>query len=201
MAKVQTLEASTEILELCLTLIEVTERTQGIPPGLLRAVAETESGRKVSGRFCPWPWTVNTCGKAYVFRTKSAAVQFVKSLKRKGVCNIDVGCMQVNLGHHPKAFSSLEEAFNPRQNIAYAGKFLKRKYKAHGEWDKAVAHYHSSKPAFYRPYCQKVFKRWYASLKRTEPCVSGLSTEVFVEEQEALLTRYRFYPAARRIHF
>ncbi len=32
--------------------------------------------------------------------------------------------MQVNLGYHPEAFASLEAAFDPRRNVAYATRFL-----------------------------------------------------------------------------
>jgi hypothetical protein len=35
--------------------------------------------------------------------------------------------MQINLKHHPGAFASLEEAFDPQKNIAYAAQFLKEK--------------------------------------------------------------------------
>ena len=50
----------------------------------------------------------------------------VRKLQRRGVRNIDVGCMQVNLRYHPKAFKSLGQAFDPRANAAYAAGFLRK---------------------------------------------------------------------------
>ena len=34
----------------------------------------------------------------------------------RGVRQVDVGCMQINLQSHPHAFASLEDAFDPGSN-------------------------------------------------------------------------------------
>src|SRR5690606_36281718 len=68
--------------------------------------------------------------------------------------------MQVNLLHHPNAFPSLNAAFNPAQNVAYAAQFLKDLFTAHGSWEMAVAHYHSATPKYHIPYKQKVLALW-----------------------------------------
>lgn len=84
----------------------------------------------------------------------------VRALKAKGVKNIDVGLMQVNLLHHPQAFSSLEQAFDPQKNIEYAAKFLTSLKKKHASWSKAIAHYHSALPQHHIPYRDKVNRMW-----------------------------------------
>ena len=52
--------------------------------------------------------------------------------------------MQINLKYHPDAFTSLDQAFSPRRNIAYAAQLLQSHYKRLRSWDKAAGQYHSS---------------------------------------------------------
>jgi soluble lytic murein transglycosylase-like protein len=66
-------------------------------------------------------------------------------LQGQGVRSIDIGCMQVNLLHHPQAFASLEAGFDPATNVAYAVRFL-RLPRAYRDWNQAVAMYHSATP-------------------------------------------------------
>jgi hypothetical protein len=37
-------------------------------------------------------------------------------MQGEGVRSIDIGCMQINLVHHPDAFGSLEAGFDPITN-------------------------------------------------------------------------------------
>lgn len=146
----------------CLSAIKSWERRLHIPKELLLAVANTESGRRdlQSGKMTPWPWTINVEGKGYFFRTKQEAVATVKSLLSKGVKSIDVGCGQINLKYHPQAFSSVDDAFDPEKNIAYAAVFMKDLADQFHSWDKAVARYHSANHEHYLPYQKKVISRW-----------------------------------------
>lgn len=146
--------------DMCEPLIRRYETAHGIPHKLLTAISLVESGRKVGGSVVAWPWTINANGKAYVFATKKEAITMVRKLRLIGMTSIDVGCMQVNLKQHPKAFPTLDAAFDPATNIAYAAKFLKTKKINTGTWGKAIAHYHSSKPKFYLLYRAKVLKKW-----------------------------------------
>ncbi len=160
-------------IQRCLTLLERVESLYGIPPQLLKAIALTESGRMQGDRFVPWPWTINVNGKGYFYPTKAEAIQAVKNFQKKGIRSIDVGCMQINLMHHPEAFSSLEEAFDPAANIRYGGEFLvKLRANNKGIWKQAVGFYHSSRPQFYEPYRQKVIKTWYKNRKKKYPFIS-----------------------------
>jgi hypothetical protein len=56
----------------------------------------------------PWPWAIDADGVGQFFATKAQAVAAVAALQAQGVHSIDVGCMQVNLMHHPDAFTSLD---------------------------------------------------------------------------------------------
>ena len=152
-----------DIGRLCLFLIQQEERRQGIPDLLLQAVAQIESGHTLGHLRFPWPWSVNVRGKTYVFRVKHQAVFIVRKLAKRGIHNVDVGCMQINLYHHKNAFRSLEDAFDPRHNIRYGGQLLRGLYQSKGGWDKAVSYYHSGNFRRQLRYQKKVFRHWYLS--------------------------------------
>jgi len=138
------------------------ERQEGIPRQLLRAISKAESGRLHAGKqlVMAWPWTVMAEGRGRYLETKAEAIAEVEGLWARGVKNIDVGCMQVNLQHHPDAFASLEDAFDPLTNVTYAASFLKSLAAEQGSWAKAAAYYHSQDPARYRGYRSKVREIW-----------------------------------------
>ena len=153
-------QAYSQPMNVCDPIIRHYEAAHGIPHKLLTAISLAESGRKVGGAVVAWPWTINANGASYAFATKGEAIRMVRKLHRRGITSIDVGCMQVNLKQHPKAFSTLEAAFDPATNIAYAAKFLKDKKENKGSWGNAVAHYHSSTPQHHVPYRARVLKIW-----------------------------------------
>lgn len=164
-------------LNVCGPLIRQHEAVHGIPHKLLSAISLVESGRKVQGSLIPWPWTINANRKPYVFKTKSEAIAMVRKLRQLGVTSIDVGCMQVNLKQHPGAFPSLDAAFDPATNIAYAAKFLKAKKLNTGSWASAVAHYHSATAKFHTPYRAKVLKTWAKVQNGRMPYLESLEAE------------------------
>jgi Transglycosylase SLT domain len=147
---------------LCETAVTTAEYIGRLPPRLLSAISLTETGRiePASGRFRPWPWTINAEGAGQFFVTKSAAIAAVKALQARGVRSIDVGCLQVNLMYHPQAFASLEDAFDPRTNAGYAARFLNTLYAADKDWAAAVAAYHSETPSLGESYRVQVMARW-----------------------------------------
>jgi hypothetical protein len=130
----------------CSRMFPYFEKTHQIPPDTLHSIALKESGKKHTEYKIRvvWPWTVNVEGKGYHFNTKREAIFFVRKQIIQGKENIDVGCMQINLKHHLAAFNSLNQAFDPEQNVAYGAKFLKEKYDQLGSWHKAIAYYHSA---------------------------------------------------------
>lgn len=153
----------------CTQHMPLQETKFGIPRHLLLAIGSNESGRYHKGinAVVPWPWTVNAAGKGYYFDSKQEAITAVTKLRAQGIESIDVGCMQVNLKHHAQAFSTLQEAFDPQANVAYAARFLRTNYDATQSWMKATAFYHSQTPKFGNPYMQAVYNRWKGVLART----------------------------------
>jgi hypothetical protein len=148
--------------DVCGAIATETERAEGIPPGLVRAVTLVESGRWLpeDHRTQAWPWTVTAGPKTFYLPTKRDALRKVEELQASGRSNIDVGCMQVNLGYHGDAFASLEDALDPASNIAYGAKFLKQLRVETRSWARATARYHSSDPDLGKAYRAKVYRRW-----------------------------------------
>lgn len=138
------------------------ERISSVPSGLLRAISMAESGRwsKSDKIVRAWPWTVTSGGPGTYFPTKQAALNEVRRLQAKGVKNIDVGCMQVNLHFHGKHFNSIEDAMDPDINAAYAVKFLSKLQQETGSWNQAAGFYHSRTPSRTAHYRGKVEKFW-----------------------------------------
>lgn len=147
--------------DLCRGAIAGAERQWRIPERLMAAIGVVESGRRdASGVKAPWPWTINAEGVGHWFESKPEAIAAVQALQARGVRSIDVGCMQVNLMHHPDAFASLDQAFDPVANADYAGRFLTQLYAQTGTWPKAAAGYHSLTPGVGEPYADQVMAVW-----------------------------------------
>ena len=142
----------------CRQAIAQAERASTLPPHLLAAIARVESGRRdpQSGAVNPWPWSINVEGQDYVYDTEPQAIAAVRGFQAGGIRSIDIGCMQINLMHHPDAFTSLEQAFDPQANAAYAVKFLTQLREKTGSWDKATAWYHSATPELGDDYLRRV---------------------------------------------
>jgi hypothetical protein len=144
---------------LCLDAIRAAEVRYGTPPGLLTAIAKAESGRAIapSGVVQPWPWAVNIGGVGGYFETKESAVAAIRRAQAINAGYTDVGCMQVNLQFHPKAFRSLDDAFDPVANVDYAARFLSDlRNAAAGNWFIAVGLYHSRSPDLAQLYRSRV---------------------------------------------
>ena len=146
----------------CTQYFPVEEKKNNIPTHLLAAIATTESGRyhKGLGMSVPWPWTINVEGKGYYFNSKAEAIAQTQKLMASGRQSIDVGCMQVNLKHHPKAFANLNQAFEPATNVAYAATFLRDNYATLGDWIKATAAYHSRTAVHGQRYLVEIERSW-----------------------------------------
>ena len=144
----------------CSRLFSYFERKHRIPLDTLHSISLQESGKTHSKHNIRivWPWTVNVEGQGYFFDNKREAVLFVKQQLLTGKTSIDIGCMQINLKHHPDAFKSIEHAFDPVSNITYGAEFLKRKYDQLGNWLQAIAHYHSATHELGSKYKESVVK-------------------------------------------
>ena len=146
----------------CMQHFSRQERKYGIPKHLLRAISITESGRwhKEEKMMLPWPWTINVEGKGHFFKTKHDAVTAVNRFREQGKKSIDIGCMQVNMRHHPEAFPSVIKGFDMANNVGYAAKLLKSHYNNYGNWQQAIAAYHSKTKSLGRKYFSKVKYNW-----------------------------------------
>jgi hypothetical protein len=147
------------LCEMAIRKAEVIGRT---PPGMLAAIAQVESGRldPQTSTMRPWPWTIDADGVGQFFATKAQAIAAVVALEAQGVRSIDVGCMQVNLMHHPDAFASLDKAFDPVANATYAVRFLDALYRSTGSWLRSIAAYHSETPQIAQDYQHRVLVTW-----------------------------------------
>ncbi|MBI3444446.1 MAG: transglycosylase SLT domain-containing protein [Magnetospirillum sp.] len=147
---------------LCAAETATQERLYGIPAALLHSISIVESGRYDSQARATiaWPWTVTAEGQGRYLPSKAEAIAEVRRLKARGVQNIDVGCMQVNLRYHPDAFTNLDQAFDPAANVAYAARFLKGLFGATGNWPVAASYYHSQTPSLAAAYRERLMKVW-----------------------------------------
>lgn len=138
------------------------ETARGLPGGLLPALAQVESGRPdAAGVVRPWPWTIDVDGQGQFFASKEEAVAAVRALQAGGVRSIDVGCLQVNLLHHPSAFVTLEAAFDPAANALYAARFLSDLHARDNDWAHAIAAYHSETQRLGSAYRERVLAIWH----------------------------------------
>lgn len=161
---------------LCRAPIAAMETRHRIPRMMLSALSLAESGRWHEGEreSFAWPWAVTSGTDTWHFDAKEDAVAQVRALKARGVRNIDVGCMQVNLRYHPDAFASIEAAFDPATNVAYAARYLMSLNQATRSWSQAIGRYHSATPERGLAYRRKVEKLWtserrrYAAVRRAE---------------------------------
>jgi hypothetical protein len=154
--------ADSDPYAVCAANVARAEASAGIPKGLLGAIAEVESGRwdKERRAAIAWPWTVTSGANGQFFASKAEAIAEVRRMKAQGIRNIDVGCMQINLHHHAEAFDSLDEAFDPATNAAYAARFLRSLFDSHQDWMTAASHYHSATPELGARYRAKVLAAW-----------------------------------------
>lgn len=155
----------------CRAAVAEAQDRHGLPDGLLAAVAATESGRfdALTGTRAPWPWTVTAGGQGRFHATRDLAVAAVAQLQAQGVQSIDVGCLQVNLRHHPNAFATLDEAFDPAANADYAARFLLRLHARAADWMGAAMAYHSLTPEIAAPYGARIAAAWGAAPVPTAP--------------------------------
>lgn len=162
----------------CLRALQGAEQKSEIPRNYLTALGFTEAGKRLdNGGLTVWPWTVNVEGKGFWFATRNKAIAFVKAQQDQGVRSIDVGCMQINLRWHPDAFRTLEDAFNPASNVAYAVDFLTRLRSESNSWSGAIGKYHSRDAKLARAYTERVManRRFSSALRELARSAIGLS--------------------------
>lgn len=123
----------------CEALAATAGAAAGLPDGLLPAIARIESSR--NGR--AWPWTLNQGGAGSYYDKKSEATAALDAILAQNISNVDLGCMQLNWRWHAQAFPDAATMLDPAANTRYAAAFLAELFARTGDWDKAVALYHS----------------------------------------------------------
>lgn len=176
----------------CSNYFEYIEEKHNLPRHLLRSISAVETGRwhSQSQLYFFWPWAVNQGGRAYYYANKEEAIAGVKKMLEKGLTSIDIGCMQINLHHHPDAFINLEQAFEPKDNIEYAASFLKRNYQNYYNWFQAVASYHSQ-AEIGKSYAEKVLKirgKYETHKLAYNPCMSVTGEIISCNSDKGILS-------------
>lgn len=153
---------------LCQAATSQAERSSGVPDQLLGAISRVESGRAdaATGILRAWPWTINAQGVGHFYETKADAVAAARAFQAAGIRSIDVGCAQINLMFHPDGFASLDQAFDPLANAAFAAQFLTDLFHQTGSWPHAAAAYHSQTPDLGSDYQRKVLDVWAQPIDR-----------------------------------
>lgn len=184
----------------CLNATQKIEKESHIKKHLLTTISSVETGRwnEKEQQALAWPWTINAQGKGQFFKTKAEAVTAIKNLQAKGVKSIDVGCMQVNLSYHGKAFKSIEDALDPQKNVAYAAKYLKSLYENNDkDWLKAAMAYHSTTPRKALRYKKKIVSA-YEIVKMANKDEDDRLFGERIEAQKAALNQVRQAPVASK---
>lgn len=140
----------------------------GVPPGLLYAVAITESGRVIEGQGTqPWPWTLNIEGRGLFFETREAQFETLMDAITAGKV-VDIGPMQLNWGWQYERLISPWRATDPIYNLTAGCRILREYYDVRGEgrsWVWAIGKYHrgSDAPRHVRAadaYAKRVLRAW-----------------------------------------
>lgn len=141
----------------CTDEIVEAARRHDVPVSVALTVAKVESSNQ--------PLAMNIAGWPAKAHSAAEGVQALHQLRRAGITSVDVGCMQINLKHHPHAFPSLDDAFDPKANADYGVRFLKRLFEAKKSWGQAIAAYHSSDPTRQSAYLDKVRRQFVSGAK------------------------------------
>jgi soluble lytic murein transglycosylase-like protein len=97
---------------------------RGLDPYILYAVALVESA-KVSKRLAkPWPWALNRQGRPVIPSSLTEAKDILGGSLAKGIRNIDVGLMQVNVRWQGHRVRQPEDLLDPEINLRVGADIL-----------------------------------------------------------------------------
>lgn len=134
--------ATAGMADICRKWGAIAAAEHAVPERLVLAIARVETGRG-DGAQHGWPWAVNADGTGRWFATRNEAVDFARARLAAGSDQIDLGCFQLNLHWHGRAFDGLDDMIDPARNARYAARFLAALYDEFGDWRRAAAAYHS----------------------------------------------------------
>ena len=154
-------KAATASMPDCMAVARAAEGRHGLPNGILQSISRIEASRIQSdGSYKAWPWTLNDSGKGLFFDNREQVLDYLDIHMTNPDTSIDIGCMQINTKWHGSFFETLDEMLDPTSNVAYAAGFLTDLYYAHGSWNEAIRHYHSSDRQKNGPYLKRVLANW-----------------------------------------
>lgn len=90
------------------------------------------------------------------FNNADETVAFVNRLFAQGYRNVDIGMMQINWRVHGHKFSSVRQALEPTNNVAYAVKYL-LEHRQTRDWWGSVGRYHSGTSTYANRYIRNVY--------------------------------------------
>lgn len=135
----------------------------GLPPGLLYAVALTESGQSSlsDGQFRPWPWALNIDGEGHYFPSRQMAWQALEMVLTETKTSVDIGLMQISWRYHRSVLGSSWLALDPYHNLRVAAAILRDCFVEHTHWIQSAGCYHApNDPARADRYGQRVKAHW-----------------------------------------
>lgn len=135
----------------------------GLPPGLLYAVALTESGQSSlsDGQVRPWPWALNIDGEGHYFPSRQVAWRALQAALTETKTSVDIGLMQISWRFHRSALGSSWQALDPYHNLRVAAAILRDCFVEHTQWIQSAGCYHApNDPARADRYGQRVKAHW-----------------------------------------
>lgn len=120
---------------------ESAARAAGVPPRILFAVAQQESGIALRGQVIPWPWTLNAAGAPSRFFNRIEACAALRRALRR-TRSIDVGLGQVNMRYHGHRVRDPCELLDPYRNLAITATILREQHAPGEDWLLAAGRYH-----------------------------------------------------------
>lgn len=133
-----------------------------LPENMLQAITQTEAGRlhPWTREIKPWPWTLGRAGERLFYASPGDALAALEGFWAAGERALGVGCLQVDLARHPRAFTGLAEALDPAANARAAARILAHRRRTEGGWEAALEGYRDSDPKAGRIYRIAIFDAW-----------------------------------------
>jgi Transglycosylase SLT domain len=148
--------AGPETSALCDQAARAAAAQSAVPLDILLAITRAETGRRQDGAFLPWPWAINDNGQGFWFGTEEETLAAAQVRLAAGDENFDIGCFQINTRWHGESFASINDMLDPTTNARYAAQFLTELFQETGDWNQAIAAYHSRTAELATPYLDRV---------------------------------------------
>lgn len=124
--------------ELCTRFAVRLEKELGLPVGLLHAMTLAETSKNG----VPQPNAIQLDGEARYPASRKGAEALLRKADGTLVEEAHVGCMQLSLKTHARAFDRPESMLDPERNIRRAARVLQGQRKASPGWREALGRYH-----------------------------------------------------------